>query len=139
MTEKVVSHRRVVRGEDGNVREIENAVKAANIWNAGDLAELAQVAGSGIALLVGTDGKLRRATLGAVLAWMKANIPSAWDDAVAGGYTGTEAEFKALLAGIASQTWVTAKISAATTGMATQSWVTGKISEAVTSAMEGAY
>lgn len=74
MVERVKSHRRAVRDETGKTTEIEYAVKAENITDAGDLQETAQVVSSGEAVMVNVDGTLRRTTLAALLQWFQAHI-----------------------------------------------------------------
>lgn len=74
MVERVKSHRRAVRDETGKTTEIEYAVKAENIIDAGDLQETAQVVSSGEAVMVNVDGTLRRTTLAALLQWFQAHI-----------------------------------------------------------------
>lgn len=74
MVERVKSHRRAVRDETGKTTEIEYAVKAENIIDAGDLQETAQVVSSGEAVMVNVDGTLRRTTLVALLQWFQAHI-----------------------------------------------------------------
>lgn len=113
MIERVKSHRRAVRDEAGKTTEIEYAVKAENIIDAGDLQEAVVVTEGGVALMVSTDGTLRRTTVATILSWIQDHISSAYDDAVAGGYSGTEAEFKVLMANAASKEWVIEKINAA--------------------------
>lgn len=74
MAEKVKSHRRVVRDETGKVRVVETEVKAENIIHGGDLPEFIQLDNTGEAMMVGVDGKMRRATLATMINWMQANI-----------------------------------------------------------------
>lgn len=74
MVERVKSHRRAVRDETGKTTEIEYAVKAENIIDAGDLQETAQVVSSGEAVMVNVDGTLRRTTLAALLQWFQTHI-----------------------------------------------------------------
>lgn len=74
MAEKVKSHRRVVRDETGKVRVVETEVKAENIIHGGDLPEFVQLDNTGEAMMVGVDGKMRRATMATMINWMQANI-----------------------------------------------------------------
>lgn len=74
MPDKVTSHRRVVTDETGRTTEVETAVLAENIQKSGDLPEVEQVDSDGVSLMVGVDGKLRRATLAQMLNWIQANV-----------------------------------------------------------------